>query len=293
MGLSSSKSSSTTTPVYSKEITGAANTVLGAYDTQAPKITSVTDSLGSMVPGLMDTWKNGDPNVNAASGFNSDVLSGKYLNSNPYLDGVINKSNTDIRNQSQASLGTHGLYGDSSAMADIVSRNLADNENNMRYANYQDGLGLMNQQAALTPQLAEAKYLPINAIGSIADAQQMPVQAASGMASSIGGLLGQYTNNKTTQSQSIGGLLSGIAGSALSGWASGGFKGIKLSDVRAKTDIRPVGSTNEGLGIYTYRYHGSDEVHMGVMAQEVAAKQPENLGPTIGGYMTVNVAGVR
>lgn len=48
-----------------------------------------------------------------------------------------------------------------------------------------------------------------------------------------------------------------------------------LSDRRAKEDIRRVGQTDSGLPIYVYRYKGGDTFHMGVMAQEVEAVQPE------------------
>jgi hypothetical protein len=48
-----------------------------------------------------------------------------------------------------------------------------------------------------------------------------------------------------------------------------------LSDRRAKEDIRRVGQTDNGLPIYVYRYKGGDTFHMGVMAQEVEAVQPE------------------
>lgn len=50
-----------------------------------------------------------------------------------------------------------------------------------------------------------------------------------------------------------------------------------LSDRRAKTDIRRVGSTDGGLSVYTYRYHGSPTVHMGVMADEAEKANPDTV----------------
>jgi hypothetical protein len=64
--------------------------------------------------------------------------------------------------------------------------------------------------------------------------------------------------------------------------------GIAASDERLKTDITPVGKNRDGLTVYQYRYKGEPEVFTGVMAQEVAERKPEALGPTINGYMTVD-----
>lgn len=60
-----------------------------------------------------------------------------------------------------------------------------------------------------------------------------------------------------------------------------------FSDVRLKENIKRVGKTDEGLGVYTYNYKGDDTPQMGVMAQEVAVKKPEALGPTVNGFMSV------
>jgi hypothetical protein len=48
-----------------------------------------------------------------------------------------------------------------------------------------------------------------------------------------------------------------------------------ISDVRLKRDISLVGRVSEALGLYRYRYLWSDEVYVGVMAQEVALVRPE------------------
>ena len=54
-------------------------------------------------------------------------------------------------------------------------------------------------------------------------AQLAPLMAAQDYGNTIGGLLGNYQNTTTTQKQGLGGMLGGLAGSALAGWASGGF----------------------------------------------------------------------
>jgi hypothetical protein len=62
----------------------------------------------------------------------------------------------------------------------------------------------------------------------------------------------------------IGGLL-GAAGSAKT----------LFSDVRLKTDIKRVGTLDNGLPVYTFRYVGLPQVHMGLMAQDVEVRNPD------------------
>lgn len=60
-----------------------------------------------------------------------------------------------------------------------------------------------------------------------------------------------------------------------------------FSDRRLKTDIEQVGSHGT-LGLYRFRFIGQDDLHVGVMADEVAIHAPYALGPEIGGYATVD-----
>lgn len=60
------------------------------------------------------------------------------------------------------------------------------------------------------------------------------------------------------------------------------------SDVRLKRDIVALGTLTGGLTLYRFRYVSSDEVHVGVMAQEVLSVAPEAviMGPD--GFLRVN-----
>lgn len=222
MGLSSRSTKSSNKPVYSTAIEGAANDVTSAYRAQQPKITGITDQLGTAVPGLMETFMRGDANVNLARDYNADVLSGKYLGANPYIDDVIDSTGNDVRNQATASLGTRGLVG-GSAHSDIVSRNVANNASTIRLADYATERGRMDGAVGSAAGLSAASQIPLASLMSILQAQGMPVQTAAGAGSAVGGLLGPYTNQTTRESQGIGGGLASIIGSGLAGWASGGF----------------------------------------------------------------------
>lgn len=217
-----SKSKTTNKPVYSSQIEGAANTINNAYAQQAPKITGITDQLSGLVPDLVSRYTNGDPNVKAAQAYNTDVLSGRYLDAgNPYLQSQIDATGADVRNGLSASLGTRGLTG-GSAFGDIISRNLAENSSALRYKDYDAERARMGQAAGMAGGISAAQYLPLTAIQDILQAQQAPVQAAVGAGNGIGGLLGQYQNTKQTQSGSLGQLIAQLAGNAAQAYAIGG-----------------------------------------------------------------------
>lgn len=66
-----------------------------------------------------------------------------------------------------------------------------------------------------------------------------------------------------------------------------------LSDERLKTNIEKVGELASGIGLYIYNMISGGPLQWGFIAQEVAEKQPEALGPTIDGYLSVNYAQVK
>ena len=219
MGVSSSKTKSTSKPVYSSQIEGAANNVNSAYNSAAPGIANTANALGGLVPDLVSKYTNGDPAVQSAMQYNQDVTSGKYLDAgNPYLQSQIDQTNAGVRNGLSASLGTRGLTG-GSAFGDIITRNLAQNENNLRYTDYSNERNRMDSAASAAAGISAGQYQPLTAIQSILQSQQAPIQAAAGQASSIGGLLGQYTNTTQKQGTNIGMLLAQLAGNAASAYA--------------------------------------------------------------------------
>lgn len=216
------KSKSKTKPIYEQQITGAANTVTNAYNQAAPGLQAGADQFAGIREGILSRFNSPDNPLNGARDHYSKVLSGRYLDEgNPYLQGIIDQTNSGVRNGVTASLGTRGLTG-GSAHSGIVSRALAENETGLRYSDYADQLARMDNAAASVGSLGQAESAMLDPAIRAYQAQAAPVMAAQDYGSTIGGLLGQYT--KTSQKGSIGGLLAGAAGSALSGWASGGFK---------------------------------------------------------------------
>jgi hypothetical protein len=71
--------------------------------------------------------------------------------------------------------------------------------------------------------------------------------------------------------------------------------GAQMSDARLKTNINQVGNLPNGLGIYTWDWTKdavekglANDMHIGVLAQEVAVIAPESVVHTESGYMAVN-----
>lgn len=284
MGISTSKTDNAPWKGAQPFLTSGANAVQDAYNTNAGGIQNYTNQVTGLIPSMIDKYQAGNPAINSAQNYNVDVLSGKYLNQgNPFLQQQIDNTNNDVRNQTSAALGLHGGTG-GSAYADIISRNLAKNENTLRYGDYANERNLMGQAAGQAPALAAADTIQIAPLLSTLNASATPINAANSYAGALNSLFGQYNSKSATPStfDQIGNGIS-AAGSIMS----------LFSDRRLKTDIRRVGSTDAGLPIYTFRYQGAGPVHMGVMANEVAEMQPQALGPDVGGFATVFYGEVR
>jgi hypothetical protein len=278
----SKKSKSTTGPSRFAQpyIQGGANALTSEFNNTIGGLRETSGEFSNLIGDFArDRLQNGDAGVNAARGYNTDVLGGRYLNSNPYLDDMVNDTNEDIVNQSQAALGLRGLTGGSS-YADIISRNVARNTTQIRGQEYGRERAAMDNAAGRAGSLAAAEYLPIQGLLSSLQAQQAPLNAASQYAGGIGGLLGGYQ----TQTQPTG-ILNNLLGAG----AQLGGAAILACDERLKENIEWIGKTEGGVPLYRFDYIGGARGVVGPMAQEVAILQPDALGPEIDGYMTVNM----
>lgn len=90
---------------------------------------------------------------------------------------------------------------------------------------------------------------------------------------------GQKMQNYNARMGAWNNLFGGLAGL--------GGNLIMASDRRVKTDVKKLGKTEAGLGIYKYRYKGSDRPQIGLMAQEVEKKNPDAV-VTVNGLKMVN-----
>lgn len=257
-------------------ITAGANAVQGAYNANQPNIANISQYLQSNM-GKVASSTLDNPGLSAASSYNQDVLGGKYLNSNPNLQGIIDNTNSDVANKVNAAIGTRGGAG-GSAQAQILARELAKNETGLRYQDYATERGYQDKGVANAAALSGANDNNIQTLLQYLTGQaQIPQSGANSYAQALAGLLGNSTQTKTSDGGS--GVLGAIGsiGSA-----------IALSDRRVKTDIRKIGEFADGLGHYVWRYIWGGPEQDGVMADEVARLRPWALGPEIAGYATVD-----
>jgi hypothetical protein len=139
----------------------------------------------------------------------------------------------------------------------------ADRGNALRQSQFQELLTMRNQ--------------PINEIMAMMSGAQVntPQFNAYNAPSTQGVPIGQMIyDNYNARSEQAQNNLSGIAGigSAVAGalpWASW------LSDRRAKTDIVPIGAELAGVPLYTFKYWGAEDTHIGVMADEARLIHPD------------------
>ena len=279
MGKRKSTSEQTNKPIYAPQITGAAAQQADAYRQAQPMINQVSNNLGSASMDLLQNWRDGDPTIQMAQQTAQDLMAG---GESPYLQQMIDQTNSSVRNQLQAQLGRRGATGGSD-YANLIARALARNETEARFGDFNQAQARRLQAAGLAPSLLQGSFLPLE-MGAQLGTQgaMLPLQAALANSAGVGGLLGQYQDvrGRTTQS---GGLLESILGAG----AQLGSAAIMACDARLKENVQRIGETPAGVPLYRFDYIGGARDVVGPMAQEVAILQPEALGPAIDGYMTI------
>lgn len=223
MGLSSSKSTSKTT--YGKDalpqINAATGAVNNAWTAAQPDIKSVTDALRTTFGGYSTT----NPALDAANGYTTDVLGGKFLGqSNPYTQGMIDTTNASVADRVNALFSQSGQTGSSRQIGELGKR-LSESENALRYQDYAAERDRMDAAVGNATGLNSAANQNIQTQATLGQVLSgIGTDAASQYAQAISSLWGNNLNTTQKSSQGLGGILAGLGGTALAGWASGGFK---------------------------------------------------------------------
>jgi hypothetical protein len=93
-----------------------------------------------------------------------------------------------------------------------------------------------------------------------------------------------YQSSLTNAFSSIAQMFSSIAGTAKAAAPAA----LALSDVRAKTDIRRIGTVSDGIRLYSFRYRGDWVPYVGVIAQEVREVRPDAVAADDVGLLLVD-----
>ena len=228
------------------------------------------------------------PYSTSAGGFGSllkpfDISDWKKLS--PAYNFQRQQGMQGVLNGDEASMGS--LSG--AAQKDLMSfnQNLANTSFNNAFNMYQAQQGNIYSRLAGMTQLGQAAASNTGQQGTALAGQA--AQSATNVGSAqAAGQVGS-ANAWAGAISNLGYLpyLTQGNGSSNAG-ASGSSMGSAFSDRRLKTDITPVGKTDSGLTVYTYRFSGSDTFHMGIMADEAKEKFPDAVFEGEDGYFRVN-----
>lgn len=251
----------------------------------------------------------GSPLLGQAQGEMSKILSGQYLdpNSNPGFSSMLDSVRANVLPGIDSRFISAGRSG-SGLHGRAVGEGLGSAIGQLTYGNYNDERNRMTGAMNAAPGMAMADYADPQMLGQVGaqregQAQQgineaiarhdygqmAPNQALAQYMQMISGNYGGQSTGTTQQlipqtnpwTTALGGLF-GAAG------AVGGLQPWKWSDERLKEDIKRIGETDDGLGVYTYRYKGDGAMQMGVLAQEVAAVNPAAVGVHSSGFLAVD-----
>jgi len=252
-----------------------------------------------------------------------DTALGKYLdpeNGNPYLKAQLDKMAEDIQNRVTSMAAGSGRYGSGthqgvlsreigSAVGDVLSTNYERERDRMMGASsawnsaLEGGLNRASGLALNGSQITDQLYAPYERMAGVGDYYDTRAQNL------LDAQMNQFDRNAMLPWDQLGrfaGLVNGTAPyaggttvqtgtttapSALQSalGAGGTLAGLlgKLSDRRAKTGIRRIGTASNGLPLYLYRYKDDDAFQVGVMAQDVERVRPEAVSEGADGYKRV------
>jgi len=132
--------------------------------------------------------------------YTQNVLGGQYLNGNPYLDNIVGQTADDVANRVNGAIGLAGRTG-GDAHSQILARELANSENNLRYTDYNNQMSRMDQAAQNATSLAGAGNQGIaTLLAYLQEGADLPMSGVNDYVNGIGRLFGN--SQTTTQSQS-------------------------------------------------------------------------------------------
>lgn len=219
-----------------------------------------------------------------------------------YEDALMERLNPQIardRSSMEAKLVNQGLRPGSQAYNDAVSE-LGRNSNDARLGAILNGGQEQSRMFGLAStarqqgiqEIMTQRNAPINEISALMSGSQVtPFQPINTPQTQLAGTdyqgavyqtyqgqMDAYKQKVASQNAMMGGLfsLAGTAGKLAMG-----------SDRRLKTDIERVGTLDNGLPVYSYRYKAGGPIHIGLMADEVREIHPEAVITTPDGYDAV------
>jgi hypothetical protein len=224
---------------------------------QGNRVSAVTPGQQRMVSGIYQNLNN--PLVNKATNYTSNVIGGKFMQGNPYLEGMLDQGkkgitdsfNKTMRPQMDANIARQNAFGGSGwaqanrdMNSDLASQ-LSDMETQMRYQNYATEMGrrdnAVNDARGLsTDRLAnmkdaisgsnlfrdvEQKQYDVD-YGDFEEQRDWLFRALQGLQGGLGNAQGTYGRTQTGNIQGGDNLLGNILGAAGAVAGMGGKDGF-------------------------------------------------------------------
>lgn len=209
-----------------------------------------------------------DRQFGAQMGLNYDQLINAFNQQNAQF-GASNRLAYDQMNQQDRQFGANYDYQQSQADMQNLMALLGYGQQMDQYNNSLLGMDQNRAMAlfGLIPGLTPTQVDVTGPMNSYMQAQQ------------------QANANQTNSQNGFYNALGQLGSAAMMIGANGGF----LSDRRVKTDVSQVGTLDNGLPVYAYRYIWGGPMQIGVMAQDVEKVNPEAV-TEFGGIKAVNYA---
>lgn len=196
------------------------------------------------------------------------------------LDPKFAEGRESLRTQ----LANQGIMQGTEAY-DRAMRNFGQQENDAYNQLLLQGRGLANQELLTEDNQRINQISALLSGGQVSQPNfttgtQISPMATTDNAAIINTNYNQQLNAWQQQQAASGSMLAGL------GQVAGGL--FALSDERAKEDEEKIGETEDGLGIYSFRYKGSPRTQIGLMAQDVKRKKPQAVRRRADGLMAVD-----
>lgn len=207
-------------------IINAVNQTSGIVSANQGNLDSIAQGLRDQLPGLGQMAFGAQPGVSQGLGYLTDTLGGKYLGQgNPYVNDMVGLARENVANDVNSRFSLAGRTG-GGANVNAMTKGMANAELGLRYNDYNQERQNMGQAAGLLPSMVNAQYAGIAPYLQTAQAAAEAPYVGVGALSPIIGLAQGSGTTTGTQKQGWGAGLGGLIGAGLSGWASGGFKGL-------------------------------------------------------------------
>jgi len=195
--------------ISTKKQTTKSNQTIAPTSYAQPYVTQAADTLKPAYDESLAAARSYQPGLLGAANYYGDVMGGKYLDSNPYIDDIVGASNADATDAVNSAFMPR--FG-SGYHAKTLARTIGENTARIRGGAY-------DQER----QYQDAAGRNLAGVATVGTA--LPGMASSNYAQNVGGLLGRYlsSDGKQTTKQS-GGLLGDLLGAGLAGFATGGFR---------------------------------------------------------------------